>query len=182
MQNNNSHNEHQHHLPAPQNIELFVQGENVANIELITLPSEARVRDIVEAMKAKGLAHHGDNETIIVLLEDDEHELVLDARLHDLGVRHRQRLHCHRCHRVHVGVTFNGIEKMHSFPTSATVGRVKGWADEKFELEGVDAVEQELQVCGTTTRPTEDMHIGTLVHHPHCDLRFTLAPKERVQG
>lgn len=169
--------------PAPlESIELFVQGENVSDIELIKLPGDARVSDIVEAMKAKGLAHDAGGESVAVMLEDEEAELPLSARLRDLGIGQRRRFHCHRCRRVKVSVTFNGVEKTHPFATSATIARVKAWADEKFGLEGVDATEQELQVSGTSTRPAEDTHIGTLVRHPACTLNFTLAPKERVQG
>ncbi len=79
-------------------------------------------------------------------------------------------------------VNFNGEHKSHPFTPSKTVGKVKKWADDKFGLKGVDATEHALQICATTTRPDEDVHIGSLVRFPDCKLCFDLVPKKRVEG
>jgi hypothetical protein len=78
-------------------------------------------------------------------------------------------------------VTYNGTES-HAFPPSTTIGRVKKWADKEFGLKGQDATDLVLQISGTTTKPEEDIHIGTLVKHPHCALSLDLVPKKFVQG
>ena len=81
-------------------------------------------------------------------------------------------------------VNFNVDQKTKTFPPSATVGRVKKWAvgEHGFDLKGVDATEHLLQLCGSTDRPDEDIHIGTLVTAPACSLCFDLVPKQRIEG
>jgi hypothetical protein len=63
-----------------------------------------------------------------------------------------------------------------------TVHRVKQWAVHEFGLSKVDATEHVLQLCGSTTRPDEDTHLGALVQYPECRLCFDLVPKQRVEG
>ncbi|MFY9554815.1 MAG: hypothetical protein WAV47_08895, partial [Blastocatellia bacterium] len=65
---------------------------------------------------------------------------------------------------------------------STSVRKVKRWADEEFKLKGVDATEHALQLCGSSTRPDEDVHIGSLVKFPDCKICFDLVPKKRVEG
>lgn len=166
-------------------VEIFVQGEGLAEIQLVRVPHDGTARDVVQAVRANSAA--GSNlpavdEGIIIFLEDSERELELDIRLKEAGVGHRHRLHCHRCRRIEVTVSFNGDNRTHSFPPSQTVAKVKRWADDQFGFKGVDATEHALQVCGTSTRPDEDVHVGALVQHPNCKLCFDLVPKKRVEG
>jgi hypothetical protein len=163
-------------------IELFLQGEGIADITLVRVPRDGTARDIIEAAKSHGLATP-DGEAL-VLVEDAEEPLAPDARLEAAGIGHRGRVHVHRCRRVAVTVNFNADTQAEEFPPSATVGRVKKWAVGKkaFDLQGVDATEHVLQVCNSSTRPDEDVHIGTLVAVPGCGLCFDLVAKQRVEG
>ena len=79
-------------------------------------------------------------------------------------------------------MNFNGLTKAQAFSPSATIGKIKRWADDEFGLKGVDATEHALQICGTSTRPDLDVHVGSLVKHPHCQICFDLVPKKRVEG
>lgn len=164
-------------------IELFLQGEGIPDITLIRVPRGGTARDIIEAARAHGLAAP-DGADALVLIEDAEEPLAPDATLEVAGIVHRGRVHVHRCRRVAVTVNFNADQKTESFPPSATVARVKQWTVGKkgFDLQGVDATEHLLQVCGSTIRPDEDVHIGTLVQVPDCGLCFDLVAKQRVEG
>ena len=163
-------------------IELFLQGEGINDIKLIRVPSDCTVRELIEKAQAEsGTARH-ENEAIFLLLEDRDDELNLDAKLHEAGIGHRHRVHCHRCRRIEVTVNFNGVSKFHPFTPATTIGKIKRWADDQFKLKGVDATEHALQICGTTTRPDDDVHLGSLVHHPNCKACFDLVPKKRVEG
>jgi hypothetical protein len=163
-------------------IELFLQGQGIPQITLVRVPRDGTVQDILAAAAAHGFAADGEAPT--VLLEEAEEPLAPDATLEQAGVTHRGRVHVHRCRRVGVTVNFNADQKAEGFPPSATVGRVRKWAVGKhgFDLKGVDATEHLLQLCGSSDRPDEDVHIGALVTAPACGLCFDLVAKQRVEG
>lgn len=169
-------------MSEKETIEIFLQGEGVPEIQLVHVPHDSTVREMIAAAHATGLRLCGGAEEIIVLIENSDRELELDISLEEAGIRHRHRIHCHRCREVKVSVNFNGEAKSDSFPTSMVVAKVKRWADDKFGLKGVDATEHALQICGTNKRPDEDTHIGSLVEYPHCKVCFDLVPKKRVEG
>jgi hypothetical protein len=162
-------------------IELFLQGEGIRDIVLIRVPLAGTVREILTAARAAGLAAA---EGMEVSLEDEESAIHLDAPIADTPIKHRSRIHVHRCRNVVVKVTFNGTDKEETFRPAATVKRVKRWAVGKkgFDLSDVDAAEHVLQLSGSTERPDEDVHIGTLVTHPQCAVSFDLVPKVRIEG
>ncbi|MCZ7573938.1 MAG: hypothetical protein M5U01_35755 [Ardenticatenaceae bacterium] len=149
-------------------IEIFLQGEGIPQIVLVRVPDDGTVRDILEVASRHGLVT-ADGGTS-VLLEDAEEALDHSAALQAAGVRHRSRVHVHRCRQVEVVVNFSGGQKAEAFPPSATIHRVKRWAvgPKGFNLPPTDAAEHALQLCNSTIRPDEDTHIGTLVAKPRC--------------
>ena len=162
-------------------IELFVQGEGIREVALISVRQEATVREVILRTKAEcGL--DVPEEEIIALIEDGDEEIALDAKLAEVGIGHRHRMHFHRCRRVEVSVNFNGASKEQPFSASSTIAKIKRWADDEFGLKGVDATEHALQICGTDKRPDLDVHVGSLVQYPHCQICFDLVPKKRVEG
>lgn len=165
-------------------VELFLQGEGLPDIILVRVPRDGTVRDVLEAARAHGLSSAGGDASTVVMLEDSDDALDLDAALESAGIRNRGRVHVHRCRRVAVTVNYNGRQIERDFPPSATVRRVKRWVDSKdgFDLRGIDATEHLLQLCGSTERPDEDVHIGTLTSLPGCLLCFDLVAKQRVEG
>ncbi len=164
-------------------IELFLQGEGLKDIVLVRVPRTGTVRDIIEAARVNGLNVPAELE-MLVSVEDAEEPLAPDAPLETVGIGQRSRVHVHRCRRIAVTVNFNADQKTEPFPPSATIARVKKWAVGKrgFGLTELDATEHLLQMCGSTTRPDEDIHIGTLVQVPDCSLCFDLVAKQRVEG
>ncbi len=163
-------------------VEVFLQGEGIADIVLVQLPEAGTVRDIVEAAQAHGL--HGDRGQVLVFSENAEEPFRHNISLHEAGIRQRSRVHVHRCHKVEISVNFNAGLESRSFPPSATMEQVKRWAvgAQGFNLSDVDATENVLQVCNTATRPYEDIQIGTLVQAGACTVCFDLVPKLRVEG
>ena len=162
-------------------IEVFVQGEEIGEVALIRVAHDASVRDVFLKTK-KECGIEAREEEIVALTEDRDEEIVLDAKLIEVGIDHRHRVHFHRCRRVEVSVNFSGATKKQSFSPSATIAKIKRWADDEFRLKGVDATEHALQICGTNKRPDLDVHVGSLVQHPHCEICFDLVPKKRVEG
>jgi hypothetical protein len=162
-------------------IELFLQGEGIRDIVLIRVQKGGAVRDIVAAARAAGLTVA---DGVELFLEDEESTVDMDAPIASTPIRHRGRIHVHRCRKVAVNVTFNGVQKQETFRPAATVKRVKRWAVGKngFDLSDVDAAEHVLQLSGSSERPDEDIHVGTLVSPPQCSVSFDLVPKVRVEG
>lgn len=163
-------------------IEVFLQGEGVKDIILVGLPKGSRVRDILAAAGEHGVQLGGDGDPSAVYIEDGEEAINLGTSLEESGIRHRGHVHVHRCHRIEVSVNFNAKTVTKVFPPSATVGRVKKWAVKEFEMSDKDAAEHALQITGSTVRPDEDIHIGTLVTYPSHQVSFDLVPKVRVEG
>jgi hypothetical protein len=163
-------------------IELFLQGEGIQDIKLIRAPQDCTVRELIEKARAESRATQHETEGMFLMAEDHDEELNPNASLKEVGIGHRQRIHCHRCRRIEVTVNFNGMSRSHAFPPSTTIKRIKRWADDQFGIKGVDATEHALQICGTNTRPDEDVHLGSLVRHPNCKVCFDLVPKKRVEG
>lgn len=170
---------------APEELELFIQGEGLGGIRLIKADPDSTFRQIIAGLAAEaggGFAAAMDRGQLTVMLEDSDKEVSTNISLRKAGVRSRQRMHIHRCRKVKVSVNFNGETAVDDFPPSTTVGKVKKWADRKFDIDKVDATEHALQQCGTPDRPDEDIHIGTLTNNTSCSVCFDLVPKKRVEG
>ena len=166
-------------------IQLFVQGEGIEEIQLVRIHDHLTLRELAGKLPAVFaeiiVAGTGVTE-LIFLLEDSEHELPFDKPIKNIGIKHRGRIHIHRCRKIKVSVSFNGKEIDDAFPPSRTIAKVKHWADKEFGIEGVDATEHALQISGTAKRPDEDTHLGALVRRPNCQICFDLVPKKRVEG
>jgi hypothetical protein len=163
-------------------IEIFLQGEMVPEIQIVKVPRHGTVRDLLKSARANNIILPEQGGSLAIFLEDSEEDIDLNISLEDAGIKHRSRLHCHRHKRIEVSINFMSETRTHQFSPSTTVAKVKRWADEKFRLNGPDATDHVLQLCGTNKRPDEDVHIGALVCHPsHC-LCFDLVPKIRVEG
>ncbi len=162
-------------------IEVFLQGEGIPEVQIVRIPEQSTVQELIEKAGAIAGSSHGDAVPVL-FLEDGDGELSSKATLKEAGIGHRSRVHRHRCRRVDVTVNFKDDHKSHEFPPSTSVRKVKRWADEEFKLKGVDATEHALQLCGSSTRPDEDVHIGSLVKFPDCKICFDLVPKKRVEG
>lgn len=163
-------------------IEIFLQGEGIADITLVRVSAAGTVRDIITAGQAVGLRVDGGQ--LLVFAEDADEPLQQNQSLQDAGIGQRSRVHVHRCRKIEVSVNFNAGLKTRSFPPSATMERVKRWATgpQGFELSHIDATEHVLQRCNTATRPDEDIHLGSLVQAGTCAVCFDLVPKLRVEG
>ncbi len=169
---------------ASNELQLFVQGEGIADIQLVRVAEQSTLSELVGKLGSAFTEADAVSATdeFIFLLEDSERELASDKSLKELGIKNRERIHIHRCRKVKVIVNFNGREIADAFPPSRTIAKVKRWADKEFGIEGVDATEHALQICGTAKRPDEDVHIGALVRRPNCQVCFDLVPKKRVEG
>lgn len=161
--------------------EILLQGEHIPDIQVVDLGDGKDVKDVLAAA-----AKHRGGETegeFHVFTEGSDEPLGHADKLPERDDSQPVRLHVHRCRRIAVAVTFNGVTEEHSFGPGTPIAAVKKWAAiAAFGMDPGDAAEHVLQLAGTTDRPEPDTHIGTLVTCPDCRLVFDLVPLKRVEG
>jgi hypothetical protein len=159
---------------------LFIQGENIIGVQVIIVEQGKTIREILPKIVELGfpIDHL---EIAWIGLENKEDAFHLDHKFED---EEDTRIHIHRNHRVSVTCMFNGQIQTKNFPPSTTIQRVKTWATGKhgFNLSDQDSADHVLQLCKGENRPSENVHIGTLIEHPHHELCLQLVPADRHQG
>jgi hypothetical protein len=160
-------------------IDIYLLGAGIADEKTIRIPGDAFVHELIEAAKRQGFAA----VDIEIFVEDGEEALNRDARLCDIGIGHKHRLHCHHCKKIEVTVHFNGEAKSKHFGPGQRVKGVLKWALNEFGLQGVDADNKELRLNSAEGKAlTSHQHIGSFVHPPHCHLELFLTAIVEVQG
>lgn len=162
-------------------IEILLQGEHIPDIQLVKIDSEKGVKEllVLAAQHRKG----GVEGEFEVFIEGCDEPLKRDDLLPEGANGQPARIHVHRCRKIKVDVTFNGVTKEHSFGPGTTIAAVEKWAAIKaFGMTPADAAEHVLQITGKTERPEPDTHIGSLASCPDCHLAFDLVPLKRVEG
>lgn len=163
-------------------VDVFVQGEGLKDVVLVQVPYDAVLYDVIKAAKEHGLLGGEQDDNCLIFLEDGDDAIDPGMSLENAGVHNRTHVHIHRHNRITVTVNFNAKQDVREFPPSATVGRVKKWATNVFEMSEIDATEHVLQITGSAVRPDEMTHIGALVTFPDNKISFDLVPKVRVEG
>lgn len=166
------------------NLQIFVQGEGKREIRILQIPESATVRELIEAARAVTSLNRDDSAEVAVFAEDGDKPLALGATLESAGLGNDSSVHVSRCARVIVTVHYNGQDRTDTFGPGVPMHRIKQWAVGKkgFGLDPVDAGEHVLQVTGSSDRPDEDVHIGSLVVASGCKVEFDLVAKVRVEG
>ena len=164
-------------------IELYLHGDESREPKLIRVSLEDTVESLIEKARAAGLLSAIGAEDPHIFLEDVDEEFNAKEKICGCHIRHRQHLHCHRCQRVEVSVTYNGVVKAETFPPSATIKRICKWALKEFDITGADAADKTLRL-GDPNGPelTDDVHIGSLVKFPNCKISLFLTVLQAVQG
>lgn len=164
-------------------IELYVHSTKGAEPTMIKIGAGALVEELLKKIHEAGLCDEP-LEVLQIFAEDEGEPLKKGHSIERCGVKHRHHVHCHKCHRIRVGVSYNGVEKSEPFPPSAKVKRVLKWAvDEAFKLKGVDAENKVLRLADPPeTELLTDQHIGSFATQPQCELKLCLVPRVRYQG
>jgi hypothetical protein len=160
-------------------IDLFYQGDGLAEIEHLEIAAEASVADL----KARLIEKHGCPPETLLFLEDEDEPLDDAQMAKARGTGKGLKLHLNRCRHIAVSVFFNGETVDRKFAPGATVARVKRWAAERnFGMTDEEAGEHVLQIAGTHERPAPGTHIGAIAQRKTCAVAFDLVADERVNG
>jgi hypothetical protein len=175
-------------------IEIFVHGQG-RKASVVAASSDETLRAV---LVRAGMIPAGEAGEVLVFVgecdealreaddvEDgaDQHAPVdANQTLDGLGVRAHHHVHHHRCRHVAVDVNFGGQTKHRRFSPATTIAVVAAWARKKFKLDPVSASEFRLQICGTTDKPRDDVHLGELIEAPKCAICFDLVKEVTPQG
>jgi hypothetical protein len=161
-------------------IDILLQGADIADIEIISLPAGSTYTDLLD--EAARRREGGDGE-FLIFLEDEEDPVEPKRKIAPSEPGRPHRVHVHRCRRIEVETSFNGESKAMSFAPGVTVGTAKRRiAQQLFGMDPKDAAEHVLQLAGNSERPEPDTHLGALVSEGQCRIAFDLVPLTRVEG
>jgi hypothetical protein len=114
---------------------------------------------------------------------DQQRPVDIDLTLEVLEIHRHRHVHVHHCRHIAVEVNFGGKTKQHRFSPATTVGVVTEWARKKFsDLDPAAIAEYVLEICGTTTQPRSNEHLGELVRTTTCSICFNLVKEVTPQG
>jgi hypothetical protein len=163
-------------------IEVYVHTAKDAEPCLLKVEEEILIADLARKIVEAG-ACDGPVEEVLVFVENGEEPLGREHSAKHHGIQHRHHIHCHKCHRIHVGVMYNGVEKDGAFAPATKVKRVLKWAVDEFKLKGADAERKILRLANPPgTELSNDAHLGSYAHAPGCSVKLCLVPPIRFQG
>lgn len=163
-------------------IDLYVHSAKDAEPRLIKIEEEILIAELVRKIIEAGI-FEGAHEEVFIFVEDETEPLNKEHSAKHCGLQHRHHVHCHKCHRIEVGVMYNGVEKTAAFAPSTKVKRVLKWAVEAFNLKGADAENKILRLAAPPeTELSNDTHVGSYVNAPGCGIKLCLVPPIRFQG
>lgn len=154
---------------------IYLYSEGVKDPKIIEVTPDEKVAEFLKKHCA------GEGETFLSLEDDDN--VITAETFEKAGIKEKHRIHCHRCRKVTVKVTYNGTDMSKTFPPSTTGKKVFKWVIKEFNISEEDSGNLELRINnanGDKLKNTD--HIGSFVKHPHCELLLFLVPKENIQG
>lgn len=161
-------------------IEVIVEGDGLAEVEIVQIPEGSAAREIVAAVALKGGFATEDGR---LFLEDVEEPLGLTTVITEKEVGGKV-YHVHRLLKIEVVVFYQGHQMGKDFPPSVRVQRVLDWAvgPSGFKIDPVIAPEMELALHGQTKALPKNAHIGRYVRYPHREVTFDLIRGEVPNG
>lgn len=155
-------------------IEIFIRTEGKREPALHVLEEGIAVAALLSQLVGERAIE------VFVFEEDSDEPLSGEHRVHhSAGGRH---LHHSRHHHIGVTVRYAGRSIEHQYGPGSTLARIKTWAERTLGVDAAEAAAMSLQIAGTTDRPDEMVHVGSLVLGDHGHVTFDLVPTTRVQG
>ena len=154
-------------------MELFTHGPGNEHPDLIEIEETALVRTLL-------VENDGDGQ---VWLEEIAEELDLDITLQAAGISHHHHVHRGHCRNVEVVVRWNGNHE-HTYPPSATIGKVEKWAfgGEVAHFSPEQAATHVLAEPGADHFLEIGVHVGSLTKAGECRVTLDLLPRSRFEG
>ncbi len=119
-------------------------------------------------------------DLLVVFAEDSDEEISHDQKFCECHGHRPKILHCHRCKKIAVTVSYNGQE-CREFGPNAKIRRVIEWAKKKFQVD--DKQKWVLRLDGNDGELLDpDTKLGKLANHSTCTLNLFLTVRCQIQG
>ena len=163
--------------------QIYLHGEGLKETKFIEIDSETNISEIIkEFEEITGVASTKD-APVECYADDDDNPLDRSSTVGSKKIDKRSHVHCHRCRKVEVAVTYHGREEKFSFPPQTKVEKVFKKAIKEFKISDSDASNLVLRLgSGQGEILQDDDHIGSFANYPACHLLLYLTPKKQVQG
>lgn len=161
-------------------ITIYIHGENHRDPKLVEVSENASIAEII-GIYSKEFPGSGDEHEIELFVEDEQDFKQKHLKGEEHGIKKRHHIHCHRCKKVNVLVTYNSETKSFSVAPSATIKKIEKDALKEFKINEADAGDFLLKLeDGTVLQPTE--HIGSFASHDQCKVSLFLTAAKPIQG
>lgn len=161
-------------------IQIYLHGENTREPKLVEVAEEASVKDVINKYQ-KEFPNSGQADEVEFFIEDEEEHRHKDEAGEKGGIKRKVHIHCHRCKKVAVSVSYNGQTITVNVPPSTTTKKILKQAVKKFNISDSDAADLLLKLGdGIVLQPGD--HIGSFVAFPNCSIQLSLTPNKQVQG
>lgn len=152
-------------------IEIYVHSDGGHGPDLVEVPSDGRVADLV-------------SEGESLWLEDTNEALPADSSLPEAGIARRSHVHRGRCPTVKVQVRYAGTEIIEEFSPATRVIQVFRWATgpKGFKVPEAQIPKHGLALPGGDELLDPGTHVGSLVSGTRCVVTIDLVPKDRFAG
>ncbi len=146
----------------------------------IELNDDDTIASILKRLREEHPGFVDEPDLLVVFAEDSDEEIAHDRKLCDCHGHRPKILHCHRCKKVAVTVSYNG-EESRKFGPNAKIRRVTEWAKKQFQVdEGRKWVLRLDGMDGEILDP--DAKLGKLANPSTCALNLFLTERILIQG
>lgn len=161
-------------------IQIYIHGENHRDPKLIEVPESASIEAII-SIYSKEFPGSGEVHEIELFVEDEQDSKQKQLKGEEHGIKKRHHIHCHRCKKVNVLVSYNSETKSFNVAPSTTAKKIEKEALKEFKINEADAGDFLLKLeDGTVLQPTE--HIGSFTSHHQCKISLFLTAAKPIQG
>lgn len=151
---------------------IHLHGDAKEGVGTIDLSKHATVADLLE-----------DADEMVWIIDEDE-PLEPSTLLAELSASRRHELVKHRCKKVNVSVTYNGIESVIRVTPARKIRAVikKAIKVPEFAIDPSSASDLELRLPGSDEGLDSSLPVGRLVTNGRCEIALDLVPASRHAG
>lgn len=161
-------------------IKIYLHGENNRDPKLIEVSEDASVNEVIIKYNQEFSTSYK-LEDVELFIEDEEGLKQKDEVGEKAGLKMKAHIHCHRCKKIAVVISYNGENKQFHFPPSITAKVILRQGVHAFNISPSDAGDYLLKLDDKTILQPSD-HIGSYASFPHCQVILFLTPTKPVQG